>query len=328
MPVASSQAKSEAQFLAATKAAADPLRANILKLLRQESFGVGELAHILDTSQPSLSHHLKILAKGELVATRRDGNSIFYRRALVPADCPMTTYLDGLFATLDALPVDASLSRRRADIYRQRADRSEQFFADHADEFADKQALITTAEVYLPALAELIEETVPGRRLAMDVGPGDGDTLLMLAQHFEQVVAVDSSDAMLDRARRRASAAQLANVTFTRSDFTALDTNDPFDAVLFSMVLHHSASPTRFFEQAAQLLTETGVLVLAELCAHDQAWARDVCGDQWLGFDPGELDSFAAQAGLSAGMSQYLAQRNGFRLQIRTFTHSDTRKTQ
>jgi len=169
---------------------------------------------------------------------------------------------------------------------------------------------------------------VPGRSLAMDVGPGDGDTLLMLARHFEHVVAVDSSDAMLDRARRRTSAAQLSNVTFTRSDFTALDTNARFDAVLFSMVLHHSASPTRFFEQAAQLLTETGVLVLAELCAHDQAWARDVCGDQWLGFDPGELDSFAAQAGLTAGMSQYLAQRNGFRLQIRTFTHSDTRKTQ
>ena len=103
-----STSSAEQQFLAATKAAADPLRANILKLLRQESFGVLELAHILDTSQPTLSHHLKVLARGGLVASRRDGNSIFYRRALVHADCPMAGYLDGLFCTLDALPVDAN----------------------------------------------------------------------------------------------------------------------------------------------------------------------------------------------------------------------------
>ena len=309
----------ESQFLAATKAAADPLRSNILKLLRQESFGVLELAHILDTSQPSLSHHLKILAKGGLVASRRDGNSIFYRRALVPADCAMAPYLDGLFCTLDALPVDTALTNRRGDIYRQRAERSKQFFTDHADEFADNQALITTADVYLPALAELIEESVPGKKLALDVGPGDGDTLVMLARQFERVVAVDSSDAMLDRARRRATKAKLGNVTFDRSDFTELPARQRFDAVLFSMVLHHSASPTHFFSQAAGLLADTGVLLLVELCAHDQAWARDVCGDQWLGFEPGELDSFADEAGLTVGLSQYLAQRNGFRIQLRTF---------
>jgi ArsR family transcriptional regulator len=314
----------ETQFLAATKAAADPLRSNILKLLRQESFGVLELAHILDTSQPTLSHHLKILAKGGLVASRRDGNSIFYRRALVPADCPMTGYLGGLFGTLDALPVDTALTNRRGDIYRQRAERSKQFFTDHADEFADKQALITTADVYLPALAELIEESVSGTRLALDVGPGDGDTLLMLAHHFDRVIAVDSADAMLDRARRRATTAKLGNVAFERSDFTELSAEQRFDAVLFSMVLHHSASPTHFFTQAARLLTNTGVLVLVELCAHDQAWAREVCGDQWLGFEPGELDSFADEAGLTAGMSQYLAQRNGFRIQLRTFHQQET----
>ena len=66
-------------------------------------------------------------------------------------------------------------------------------------------------------------------------------------------------------------------MAFTRVDFTELTTQQRFDAVLFSMVLHHSASPTQFFTQAASLLNATGVLVLVELCAHDQAWARDVC---------------------------------------------------
>lgn len=41
-----------------------------------------ELAQIFDVGQSGMSHHLKVLAQAELVATRREGNAIFYRRAL------------------------------------------------------------------------------------------------------------------------------------------------------------------------------------------------------------------------------------------------------
>ena len=62
------------------KAFADTLRLQVLRLLRGESFGVLELCKILGIRQSALSHHLKILATAEIVSTRKEGNSIFYRR--------------------------------------------------------------------------------------------------------------------------------------------------------------------------------------------------------------------------------------------------------
>ena len=44
------------------KASGDPLRLQILRVLRQDSFGVLELCSIFDIRQPAMSHHLKVLA--------------------------------------------------------------------------------------------------------------------------------------------------------------------------------------------------------------------------------------------------------------------------
>ena len=70
-----------ALLAALCKASSDPLRLQVLRVLREDSFGVGELCAIFGIRQPALSHHLKVLANAGLVATRREGNSIFYRRS-------------------------------------------------------------------------------------------------------------------------------------------------------------------------------------------------------------------------------------------------------
>ena len=66
-------------------------------------------------------------------------------------------------------------------------------------------------------------------------------------------------------------------------------------------------------------LSLAGVLILSDLCAHDQGWASAACGDLWLGFAPEDIASWAVDAGLSEGESMYLALRNGFRVQLRVF---------
>ena len=56
--------------------------ADRLMLLCQLSLGeqsVGELESILNIRQPTLSQQLTVLREAELVTTRRDGKSIFYR---------------------------------------------------------------------------------------------------------------------------------------------------------------------------------------------------------------------------------------------------------
>ena len=71
--------------------------------------------------------------------------------------------------------------------------------------------------------------------------------------------------------------------------------------------------------RCAGLLAPGGCLLVAELCPHGQDWTRDACGDVWPGFEADELRAWAEAAGLDRGPSQFLAQRNGFRIQLQRF---------
>ena len=60
------------------KALADPKRLLILESLRHGARSVGELADVLDTSQPNTSQHLAILRERSIVTAERRGTVIFY----------------------------------------------------------------------------------------------------------------------------------------------------------------------------------------------------------------------------------------------------------
>ena len=81
------------------KALADSLRLEILRLLRTESFGVLEICRAVEIRQSALSHHLKVLANAGLVSTRREGNSIFYRRALISSSDALPEFKQSAFAS-------------------------------------------------------------------------------------------------------------------------------------------------------------------------------------------------------------------------------------
>jgi SAM-dependent methyltransferase len=71
-----------------------------------------------------------------------------------------------------------------------------------------------------PLLAELGRLAAQGKRIVADLGCGIGPLLPFLAEHFEQVTAVDFAPGMLARARERC--AGLANVTFEQRRLTDL----------------------------------------------------------------------------------------------------------
>ncbi len=63
------------------KAAADPCRLRILKLLKEGELCVCEIMTALKKPQSSTSHHLSILKEAGLVKERRDGKWSYYRLA-------------------------------------------------------------------------------------------------------------------------------------------------------------------------------------------------------------------------------------------------------
>jgi DNA-binding transcriptional ArsR family regulator len=61
------------------KAMANENRQRILVLLQDGEMSVRELEAHFDLVQPTISHHLALLHKAQLVVTRRDGKFVYYR---------------------------------------------------------------------------------------------------------------------------------------------------------------------------------------------------------------------------------------------------------
>ncbi len=67
------------------KAMANRHRLMILCRLAEREHSVGELAEVLDLRDSTVSQHLALLRKDALVATRRQGQTVFYAIASTPA---------------------------------------------------------------------------------------------------------------------------------------------------------------------------------------------------------------------------------------------------
>ena len=61
------------------KALSNPVRSAIVHLLSSEERTVGQLVEDLGLAQPLVSQHLRVLRGASMVATRRQGQEIWYR---------------------------------------------------------------------------------------------------------------------------------------------------------------------------------------------------------------------------------------------------------
>jgi ArsR family transcriptional regulator len=300
------------EFVALTKAAGDHLRASVLRVLRQDSFGVLELCHIFSIAQPALSHHLKVLHKAGLVARHREGNNIYYRRS------PLNSALLGeIFRTIDDAAIPKGMLARIDEVHAERRQQSMAFFATNEDSLTKQQTLICPSSAYTQSIIDLWQRLNTDTAAAIEIGPGGGEVLTALAGIFTQVVGIDSAKTMLERTSDALGG--LDNVRLIERDFSALPRIRKYNFAVAAMVVHHMPSPSQFFQQAYGVLKPGAGLVVAELCAHDHEWVRDACGDLWQGFDTDDLNSWAVKAGFEPAESQFLTQKNGFRIQILSY---------
>jgi len=307
------------ELAALCKAGGDPLRLNVLRALANDSFGVLELAQIFATGQSGMSHHLKVLAQADLVATRREGNAIFYRRALPHTELPGGKLHAALLEEVDNLTLPGDVQSRIAQVHGQRAAASQDFFSRVAEKFRAQQDLIAGLPQYRESVLALLDKlSFSDTATAIEVGPGDGSFLPELARRFSQVTALDNSPAMLELARQVCERETLTNVSLQLAD--ALNgVSLAADCVVLNMVLHHFAAPADALKHMAGLLQPGGSLLVTDLCSHNQSWAREACGDLWLGFEQDDLARWATAAGLVPGESLYVGLRNGFQIQVRHF---------
>jgi len=302
------------------KAVGDSLRLDILRVLHHNAYGVLELSEIFDAKQSGMSHHLKVLLNAGLVVTRREGNTIFYRRSPLPLEPAIQRLHRALFIAIDLIEVSHFLTQRIQLINIERTKASREFFEQNSGRFHAHQDLIASYAQYGKIITEFLDSISTKKGCVLEVGSGEGDFILDLSKRFDQVIALDTSKKMLNLSRKKVQEKKLTNVELVHGDTRlTLERKVIADCITLNMVLHHTPNPAVIFNDLAGLLAKNGVLIVTELCRHDQNWARESCGDLWLGFDPNDLSSWALAAGLHEGESLYLAQRNGFQIQLRQF---------
>lgn len=315
-------ASNDLNIVTIAKAMGDELRANILRVLANDSFGVMELCNIFCVAQPALSHHLKILKQAGLAHSRREGTRVFYQRAaFATSSLPAK-----LFAALDQTSLHDLALKEVEKIYTQRTQQSASFFENNADVLNHQSELICPPEVYIPYAVEIATQHISRKEIApkdfstlLEIGPGDCYLLTALAPLFDKALGIDTSRSMFEAGLKTLELTSAENITLQNKDFYGLPGETKVDVMVAAMVLHHMPSPNAFFQQVAKMLKQDGLLILVELCPHTQEKAKTLCGDLWLGFAPETLKHHAEKNGLSIKSQQFLAQRNGFRVQITSF---------
>ncbi len=275
----------------------DPARVRLLLLLAREELSVAELQEILAKGQSQISTHLAQLKQAGLVEDRRTGKNIFYR--LMPPKPNEEEMRERLLALLaaasgeipeaseDAAALDLALAKRK--------DKTRSYFDALAGRFGRE---------YLPGrswqgLAEILLRLIPSIAIA-DIGAGEGTFSQLLAQSARRVIAVDSSEKMVEFGTRLAQENGLANLEYRLGDLEALPLAEgEVELAFFSQSLHHAQHPERAVAEAWRILKPGGRIAVLDLLRHQFEEAREMYADRWLGFTEVELRRHLERAGFS-----------------------------
>ena len=268
---------------------ADPNRLRILLLLRGEELSVAELQEILTMGQSTISTHLSQLKQAGLVEDRRTGKNSLYKFA-ASGDGPLDEIFSRAQSEIPEAAADQAAMRR---VLRKRQDKTRAFFDSVAGrlgrDYVPGKSWKSVAEAFLHLMPPVI---------VADLGAGDGSFALLLAQSAKRVLAVDTSDKMLEVGRDLAARHGVRNIEFRQGDMEELPIDSAsIDVVFFSQSLHHALHPERAIGEAHRILVPGGRLILLDLAKHRFEEARELYADEWLGFSEAEVEVLLEKSG-------------------------------
>ena len=271
---------------------ADPNRLRILLLLKAEELSVAELQETLVMGQSTISTHLLQLKQAGLVEDRRIGKNSLYRLTTGNGNDVLADLLARAEREIPEAAHDRATSRR---VVKKRQDKMRAFFDSVAGRLGKDYVPGKSWKSVAVALLRLMPPMV-----IADLGAGDGNFSLLLAQNATKVVAVDSSAKMIEFARDQARRHHVKNIDFRLGDMEELPIDDEsVDLVFFSQSLHHALHPQHAIAEAARILRPGGRIAILDLAKHRFEEAREMYADEWLGFSEAELESMLHRVGLA-----------------------------
>ena len=277
------------------QALADPTRLRILSLLRRMELSVGELAQLLDQSQPRVSRHVKILADAGAVERRKEGSWVFLSIAEGERPELIFTLMDSWIdeATAETFIRD---SDRLAGIRAERAEAASRYFAAHAEVWDQIRSLHVAESQVEQAIERALSQRPLGR--LVDVGTGTGRMIELFGPQSDQAIGIDRSSEMLRLARVKLEAAGIVS-SLRQGDMYALPLDDDSaNTIIIHQVLHYAHSPAAAIGESARVLAEGGQLLIVDFAAHEREDLRTTDAHIRLGFEDEAMMSWFRGAGL------------------------------
>jgi SAM-dependent methyltransferase len=299
-------------LLAIFRAIGDPSRLRILLLVRGMELSVGEIAQVLQQSQPRVSRHLRILAEAGLVERVREGAWVFVRLGAAAISGPALAAIDALAAGSDLGVADrARLAVVRAD----RAAAVDSWFAAHAGQWQQERSLHSSESAVEAAIHAALGDGSDGGSDGgslgdlVDVGTGTGRMIELLAGQATSVLGLDRNPEMLRIARNRLEAAGLTSARVQTGDMYQLPlAAAACDTLLLHQVLHYADNPAAAIDEAARVLRPGGRLLVIDLMPHTREELRVERRHLRLGFADEAVMAWMENAGLAASVASRLPQ--------------------
>ncbi len=270
----------------------DPTRARLLRLLERTELTVAEMCSTLQLPQSTVSRHLKLLSDDGWAVSRRDGTSNLYRMANGEMDLAQKK----LWSVVKSHSVPASTSdqddARLEQVVEARRSKSQAFFSSAASKWDRLRAELFGHRVDAWAFAAAL----PSDAVVGDLGCGTGAVSQTIAPWVEQVIAVDSSAAMMQSARKRLK--DLHNIDLRRGELAQLPIEgETLSHAILILVLPYLTTPQSVFHEAWRVTKPGGKLIVVDMVPHDRSEYREELGHSWQGFPADQIQSWMTQAG-------------------------------
>lgn len=285
------------------KALADDSRLRIMLLLQLMELSVGELAAVLDQSQPRVSRHVRILAEAGLAERHKEGSWVFLRPALPRCDHPAAQVLDTFLRCENtvgpALAAQHANDRRQLDAIRAiRDQRASDFFALHAGQWDAIRSLHLPEADVETELTAVIGQQPLGRLL--DIGTGTGRMIELFGPAADHCTALDRSPEMLRLARTKLQHLAAGQVDLIQADFYALPLDDSrYDTILLHQVLHYAQNPQGVIDEAGRVAAPAARIAIIDFAAHALEELRERDAHARLGFSDDQIAAMLAHAGFA-----------------------------
>jgi len=285
----------------------------MLLLLKME-LAVGELAQILEQSQPRISRHIRILDEAGLAERRKEGSWVFLRPGKA-AELDMLRrifHADTIASSDQAMSDEAQLSLVR----KARAEMAERYFTAHASEWDAIRSLHIPETEVEQAMCALLKDVHLGHML--DIGTGTGRMIEIFGPKADRITAIDKSPEMLRLARakllghddssdQRDQAPLTEKTDLKLGDFNHLPINDgKVDSIILHQVLHYAQHPEAVLIEVARVLGKGGILLIADFAAHDREELRRDHAHARLGFSDDSMKRWFAAAQIDMVQSRTL----------------------